>query len=1563
MEMDEQYWADIFPHAAYFYVYNSVLGHVFAMVHNNNLHDDKLNTLSTFIIAKHGCSIHPSIDISSKSVYYPAVANLSPSLSNSKVRKALAISLLKTFAELDHNITNILYTQAHLSNETFDWDETQAGLLASQMQLLDSRTPQQIGNYIYQLGYLNKTTNSSNIVDIVYNEKNNLLSDQNNALAYLIGTQLDQLFDSLTEYSPEPTEKVYKPPIDKSTILHDSDLITLISNELITVQTNYTVSLVQFLQNFIVPLRVKVLENKIPNLSINQLNQIFPPTIDEVTRINCIFLDMLKLAQPFGSYEVLKACGETIPYFYKAQMRHEAAIKNFHSNYLHFKHLVNKDDTFDQRTIETCIYSSLNLVKIQLIIQRLVKNGNWPDNLLKNVEIYFNSCNETISSFATDKLLPYNGRIFTPTGKILTEIAKGWPSELQFGWLTRRVVSVFDATNILSTSIKNRSVIIVFSDHVLFIDIEDDQYYLDYWNDSNKIHKPSISDILIHSLTNETPLNNLPQMTVKSWSNINNLTANSYSFESNHYIRFFNDVDSNFVGIYKIDKVSSKYVTEVLARSKILNKSQSFHLFSNVNDGNKIYYTAHELATYEREDSKSPFIILFNEKYDVELLKSYNVFAFITLNFIDENTIKLESISKSSNKISYNIQINSLSTSVSNILLLYFKKYLSLSNLKLSEYLLSNNENVNSQVHNVLSTPLEKLQSDKENLIRSIKKGQSEREIVDAVANTKIVDRRKSLELLNKKVTVPNKVNKANNTNTVKLNTTTNKSLDKPIKKSVTKQSIVKDKRSSGFFNFFKSKPKQTVSKSKSTTEQKRPTTKSVKPKVINVAEHPERKSSVIIKRVSLRNKDKEIDYNTLKPAKPKSKKLSKVSRSLGVFSKDSSPVDVIIDSKSISKKEDGVANNNNYTNTDNNNNNIVHHNNSNSGDNTTMSTSIYVNSHFEFPMAAASSPTPTNPITKAPKHAPLKTEPGYAKGFKDSVDLMGKFESTPVNISNGRYEELKSEPKAEPVLNHVTGIKDSIDLIGKHKKNTSTNSLMNKLEIDIPEDTNMYDNDLFEFTTTPKTANFSINEGEKTPIVINNSTEKLTNNSNKYNKEPGNLRMSITIAGLPSCDPVSLPNSPIESNVPNPWRAMVLPTKSPIVESSSKPSPMLKNRSSLLTLQRSQSFYDRFKHLRDDQEKILKSGGISYIKDINKLPQRDHEILSHGLLFPSVQSGLNKKLTVDEDDDDLNRESNWVIQKEDSMNFADSGLEIVNPVDDLNISNIPNGKSEEIKTGRERIIVKPVAQRVISEITNHSVGSSVYFSDVELERLGSIEPLENIHNPYSVIYEEEKKEKETNTINENEKEKENEKKKEKEKEKEDENLFIPEEVYLKEEEIPMYHDDVDLLGDLELDKTNLEMSMFDNIDYDKLNEINIIPDSTDKVDDEKFNLTLGNLTVNDLTDSYFNTTRASSTYGVKRSDTIRALNSLLNDKSYIYLNDILNGVYEDDNGNIVGNINTKPLKRNVTFKDLKNRGSILKRNVSIQREPTDYDLVYYNKLMNSSISYLSDYLSKDGIF
>ncbi|GAV28032.1 hypothetical protein PMKS-001500 [Pichia membranifaciens] len=1367
---------------------------------------------------------------------------------------------------------------------------------------------------------------------------------------------------------------------------------------------------------------------------------------------------MLKLARPYGSYEMLKACGTTIPYFYKAQMRHEAATKNFHSNYLKFVSDVEKCDcsdllSLDQPTVETAVYSSLNLVKIQLIIQRLVKNQTWPDQLKDSVNIYLDSCDNTISSFANDKLLPYNGRIFTPTGKILAEIAKGWPSELQFGWLTRRVVAVFDATDTLANNVKNKSVIIVFSDHALFLTIDDDEYYADLWrgneshelnNGKNKnahaelsasmsnsdyvsssIHKPSVSDILMHSLTNETPLNKLPHMTVKYWASINDLhalhfvaSAQSIDNTPNSYVRFFNDKDSSFTGIYQLDKVSGKYVTEVLARSKILNKTQSFHLFcgsisnddleptemsedsedQNSSITKRVYYTAHEASTYEKEDTKSPFIVLFNREYNEGILDEYNVYAFITLNFIKDDTIRMEGISRcridgyEREKLSYDVNVDILSASLSLILSELFSTHMSLYNPMLIDYLLANNGQVNSQASKVLNVPLEVLDSNRTKIIDSVMKSKKERDIVSSVANDK-KDRRKSLELFSEDIKAK-KLAKASQKREVKDNKevrfqTAPKTRDQP--KTLNKpprspeKSSQESKAKKGFFKFFsRQKPSNKTSTSSS---------------------HIKRNTSIVYQKKD--SSQKNYDYKELKPATPKIQK-KKSSQSFTLFSlksnnhtvaKRQSKVEPVKKEifKPITKKpnivdppvvksvspQKIVDNNATSTPQKEDTSEMDHRLTNSQADNTTLSTGIYVNSHFEFPMEPAPTSQSLNqsddnekssaPVT--PRIAQLKDGPGHTKGYKDSVDLMGKLN---IQIEDPKvYDDDLFELSSNHISRTLQQRPEQYGIV----KPKSIHS-----EITQTDDTNVFTPKAYEFTPVTQISSRNPPEVKDSDYV----DEKFYNDGANITTDDKNKNNVIAANNVKR----------------NPWRVMTFPVKSSEVDYD------------IMSLQRSKSFYTRFKNMRERQEEILRENGITFVRDLTELPIKDRKALSQGFIFsPSICSNLDQSLLDNEN-------TNWTsmdnIMQTTSTEPATTDLPKLAPEPPKPTGKpLINSPSTSISVvGRKVVKTKPIIIENHDNSRSISTSSSVYLTseDDALKTYNSLQSALNAYNPYSIINEEDTNhssvlpdiyEDELREVPSYQDRNEN-----------DDDATIPHTPIFHSESVPevkLYQDDVDFFSDINLDKMDVNIDMnFPDVSELSNNSVNrkqkpahkskSFVTNTESNDTLSPDFTIRDLTIGNLDDtimdSHIDTPLCSAQTnnfksnmlmndrrneitskkdgamngGFSRSDTAFTLNALLKNKSYAYLQDVFNGKYEagdnisnnflkpdtgcgeqtiDDDSSDFEDNNCDPIQKS---RDQKKKSKL-------KRDMTDYDIVYYQKLLNSSVNYLSSYTNNEQVY
>nr|CAA56224.1 3-isopropylmalate dehydrogenase [Schwanniomyces occidentalis] len=370
-----------------------------------------------------------------------------------------------------------------------------------------------------------------------------------------------------------PNSSTYEPPQ-----IRNNQLIDTILNELLNVQTNYTMGLVNLLQNFIIPLRIQVLSTGIGS-DMTRINQVFPPTIDEITRINCILHDSLNKVSRYGYVEIIRVVGMILPYFYKAFIRHEANLKLYttrlnkfyskNSKTIFSNNLINKGN-YSTREIDSIVSGSLlELPKFKLILKRLhdaieseklkKKNfENFVDNETSIITYYYNTAIEVIDAFggcqgSEDRKIDSQLRVFTPTGKILTELATKWPPELQYGWLSRKVVGIYELRNVKPKSFFDLEILIIFSDHLLFLTIIEESYYIRKKNEP--IKSLSVSDILMHSLVNEKPLpvlSLLPSMEVNSWCNLNEVITSCYLGVSSHtsskqdFLRFLNVSKSGF---------------------------------------------------------------------------------------------------------------------------------------------------------------------------------------------------------------------------------------------------------------------------------------------------------------------------------------------------------------------------------------------------------------------------------------------------------------------------------------------------------------------------------------------------------------------------------------------------------------------------------------------------------------------------------------------------------------------------------------------------------------------------------------------------------------------------------------------------------------------------------------------------------------------------------------------------------------------------------------------------------------------------------------------------------
>lgn len=652
-------------------------------------------TLSTILIGRHGVSESVNMTISPKSRFYGACLNLPQDQRSSMVRKAVAIACLRTFSNMELALKSYLtfYSQ---ETQLFDWDETTAGTVASQMVPATGHFPSDIGNAVIDSGALHPKFIKSAVIDIIYQDSQ-ATNDLNNELVYLFGHQLEHLFDPLAEYSPEPTEMLYTPP-SYPAMRRPSDNQTVLNvcDELFSVQSNFTTDLLNLLQDYLIPLRVKVLGGEMPGVNMRKLNMIFPPTIDEIVRVNNILYEALDQALPYGSYEVVKACGISIPYFYKACMRHEAATRNFSSNLRDNVDIIKirGHSRFTINRIESIIHCSLHLTKIKMVLDRLVKIVHWREDELGNVDEFYQSAVGTIDSFGRESFIsPYDNRIFTHTGKLLVEISKGWPKELEYGWINRRVVTIFDAVDVMGQK-EIFNVVFIFTDSIVVIKPSE---AVGIVSDSG-IHKPSIADMLMHSMINSVPLPKLPELNVVGWAPIEDVFMAEYGGPQNlaMYVTgagFCIGNKATHLQLYKLIRpdASASAIVNYISKAKIMNKTQPFHLFLNQQLEFSTFGTVQEYQGYRNEARKSPIAVFANMNIPDNVLDKHDLIACIGTRAYGHNHIAITVISKLAYKYQDVVSKGDFSGAISSQVSRIYSLYFASSNPFATEMIIQNN--------------------------------------------------------------------------------------------------------------------------------------------------------------------------------------------------------------------------------------------------------------------------------------------------------------------------------------------------------------------------------------------------------------------------------------------------------------------------------------------------------------------------------------------------------------------------------------------------------------------------------------------------------------------------------------------------------------------------------------------------------------------------------------------------------------------------------------------------------------------------------------------------------
>lgn len=636
-------WVELFEDAAFFSGFDAQLfGIVVTMVYKNQ----QTNKISTVSMTKFGTCVYDNLLIDASSRFWPAVANLSPNHKDSNVRRALAITNLKNYNRLWNN------------NESFStlWDETNAGSLASSMEPFKQKLPLELGCNLLHLGLLQNHLVSCCLVDVVYNSA---FSEENNKFVHGLGSQIEQLFDPLSEYCPQQMDYSYIPPNhEKQEILQPQQSIV---GELFAVQEKYALDLVNLLQNLILPLRVKALSlHSFSNAAILKVNLVFPHTIDEVTRVNCILHDSLKKCRDYGIPEVFKVFANLLPYLYRAFARHEANAHNFVDRldqFLKTEDCPQLPQEYSIRSIEAIVCGCLlELPRLKLIMQRLWSSMD--EESRQEVAPDYEKCIEIVDAFGFKEPVDFSlhrcaTRVFTPTGKLLTEIATDWPEELQYGWMNRKVIGVFELMEALQRENGVSQVLIIFSDHVLFLDV---------FRSGHSLTPVQIADLLMNSLINEKPLPEialLPALKVKFWCSIDEILCNGYcALDNDSFVSFmsygtkkFNSKTplevspvQNFKILDKNHRLAQKSIMTMVQKAKVLYKSTQFHLFNDEVNDLQTFYSAHEWAEFLNEQSVAPVVVLLNgnDKEIDETFKNHkNVFIVLTASFINHHTVQI----------------------------------------------------------------------------------------------------------------------------------------------------------------------------------------------------------------------------------------------------------------------------------------------------------------------------------------------------------------------------------------------------------------------------------------------------------------------------------------------------------------------------------------------------------------------------------------------------------------------------------------------------------------------------------------------------------------------------------------------------------------------------------------------------------------------------------------------------------------------------------------------------------------------------------------------------------
>lgn len=656
-----------FQKSSFFGGFDSVLfGNVITALYK---HEDT-NKLCAISITKYGTNVYENIMLEKSSRFWPACENLDPEHRSSNVRRALAITNLKNFNKLWNNKGSLTFVMP--------WDETNAGALASKMTIINHIPSTDIGDLILTFDLVQGLSMSNLVVDVIYDNDSDdkKIVEDNNTLVTILGKQMEQLFDPLLEYSPQALDYVYVPSTRNPAT--QTPEVENIIKELVEVQSRYTMDMVAVLQDFIIPLRVHILSD--PNsvsIGAMKVNAVFPPTIDEITRINCIFNNSLLLAAKLGYEEVFEVLSSFLPFFFKALVRHQANTRSFPSRFESFVEYnysyafgnksINRLD-FTPETVKNIIMDSvLELHKLKSIIEKLFHSLS--QDLLpearEHLQPKFDKIMGTIRAIINGDELTDSSkkRVLTPSGKILALFVSDWPQSLHFGWISRKVIAVHELKDIAATEDRfgNTNLLIIFSDYIVILEVH---------HDSGTDSKIPLPEILMNSLMNQVqlpPASILPKMRAIFWCDVQQVLTKSYQSPFGNCLTImtygqnrFRPVKSghlptslSYAMLLSSDSLRAcNKIMSHICKAQIMHKSTPFHLFQYESPSFTRFYCAHGFREYLNEVSKSVVSILLNiDKSTIHEVFETNpqILIVFSISFVDKKMIQVVGLNRDNN--------------------------------------------------------------------------------------------------------------------------------------------------------------------------------------------------------------------------------------------------------------------------------------------------------------------------------------------------------------------------------------------------------------------------------------------------------------------------------------------------------------------------------------------------------------------------------------------------------------------------------------------------------------------------------------------------------------------------------------------------------------------------------------------------------------------------------------------------------------------------------------------------------------------------------------------------